>query len=333
MPKITKSQLKSVLATADEVRAWQSHVPPVRTRIAGMQGSRHAVEKVFTASMRNAKVDVEKLATIRSNHAAELNRLLKAEAAEALKVSAKAKTMLAANIASRREALQQLHNVPLTPALPTFITLTEPFLIWATPRSNLLSDSQVQPWGSYAKIKVAPTSGGYEKLSFYFLWNNPSDYHAVINASSYLALNGYFRAYAEGSLSYLWNVGGHTSSMYLSASLNCWEWWNQPPTLTRSDTKPVLELSANAGFFDDTQTKTLSDVVDFEVDQFVVPPNGVVVFEVALNMSYSVDDGHVHINFEDGGHEVVCPAISIALLTPPVATNVVNATHASLAPV
>ena len=138
MPKITKSQLKSVLATADEVRAWQSHVPPVRTRIAGMQGSRHAVEKVFTASMRNAKVDVEKLATIRSNHAAELNRLLKAEEAEALKGSAKAKTMLAANIASRREALQQLHNVPLTPALPTFITLTEPFLIWATPRRSAL---------------------------------------------------------------------------------------------------------------------------------------------------------------------------------------------------
>jgi hypothetical protein len=98
----------------------------------------------------------------------------------------------AAAIAARRHALALLAQ----PFTSSYVTLDEPFLIWELPHPELdiFRDSNIETFGSWVKILVdtKSTPGGWHATDFrfYFLWENPSDYYAVANVSSSLALNG-----------------------------------------------------------------------------------------------------------------------------------------------
>ena len=310
MPKISKSELLDALSTAYGMQPAQRR--PLRPERINNPG----LEKVFAAFTRDA-IDPDKLETIRSKSTANLARFLKGAKSQATRSSGKTKKSQRANLAGRARDVAQFQRLTGPPLAPALVTLDKPFLIWATPHSNIIYDSNAAASNSWAKILLHRSSGGHDRLSFYFLWDNPSQYYAAINASTSLALNGHCSAYANGNITYLWHVGGNTSSIYVTASLFPWQWWNQPPTFAQHDSKDVAWVSANAGFLDDTEAQNLSGIYDLNANGLILPPGGVMVFEVALDVFYLIDDGSIDVDFNDGSFEILCPLIVISLLTSP----------------
>jgi hypothetical protein len=317
MLKINKAHLIAALAGAEKARP----IHPIALRPAHAKSTE--MDKLLANFLRNSNLDVDNLKGLQTKRSADLQRFVKIARTKAIKGSAKAKKAVKLDVANRLSAVKNLGRLVKQPALPTLITLDKPFLIWASPHSNILYDSHIEALNSWAKINIASSTGRQDKLSFYFLWDNPSDYYAGINVSTSLALNGHCSAFADGSISYLWDVGGTVTSVNLRADLNPWQWWNQPPTLIRPSTENVLSLVADAGFLDDCEAQSVSGVLDLGSNMLAIPPKGVMVFEVALSIYCAIEDGTIEVDFNDSNFEIACPSITISLLTSP-STATVN---------
>jgi hypothetical protein len=325
MPKISKSELLRALAAAEAGRPAQpglTQVPPLSS--PKLSGTRKASEAALRPILTKAGFNDRRFVELRKQHGAELKRLADHEQSLAVRRSAKIRKTLRANVANKMKALGTLANLPLAP----FLTIIDrPFLIWAKPRSNIIWDSNIGTGNSWAKVKAVAETGdkiwGTDTLSFYFLWDNPTPYYAVIDAATFITFNGFARAYADGSF---W--GGidpsysHYSYLSMWTNLTLWQWSDNPPTPSATPSQTILSLAANAGFFEDTKTSAVSGSSDHSYTHYVVNPSGVIVFEVSLAMSYSVYGGHTLSDFSDDSFEVSCPYMVVGLLSAPPASGV-----------
>lgn len=320
MPKISKAELLRALAAAEAGRPASpgvARVPPLTS--PKLAGTRRATEAALRPVLVKAGLNDRQFMELRKQHGAELGRLAEREQNAAVRRSAKVRKTLRAGIANKLKALGTLANLPLAP----FLTIIDrPFLIWARPRSNIIWDSNIASGDSWAKVKAVAESddtiGGTDTLSFYFIWSNPTPYYAVIDAATFITFNGFARAYADGSF---WGGIDPSSSRYsylsMWTSLTLWQWSDNPPTPSATPSQNILSLSAQAGFFEDTETSAVSGSSDHSYTHYVVNPSGTVVFEVSLAMSYSVFDGHTLSDFSDGSYEVSCPYMVVGLLSSP----------------
>jgi hypothetical protein len=232
--------------------------------------------------------------------------------------------MLRYGVEGKRKALEQLASL-IPPHLPPFSPtgyelIDSPFLIWPT-QGVFFDSSHYEPWNSWGKIKLdSSKKNGGEELSFYFLWTNPSEGYTVINVDAYLILNGFCSVETGGGFF----AGDRTSSLTLSSRLYLLEWWNQPPTspLMQADQfQNALNLYAESGgtfdFDGDFDAQYIYRGFDLRYTLFLVPPRETVVFEVALNITYSNGDdgGQVHVDFTSGDFEVMSPAVLVATLS------------------
>jgi hypothetical protein len=317
MPKFSKSKLLNALSAAEKARPIRPN--PFQAQFSNSPGrltSQRASERLLVTSLAKAGLDVKELKKFREQNKAAFQRIIEKEQRSGVKQASKARAIVNSHIASRRKALEARAVAPLAP--PYTITLDKPFLIWASPHSNIIDDSRIESENSWAKVKIEAGSStwGSEKLSFYFIWDNPSEYHAVINAATYLALTGYCQAYAEGSFWHFYT--GNLAGLSLTGYLYAWEWWNQPPTLTRYDQEYLGGVGAQAGLTDDSGLTVFAGVYDLGTDSVVVAPQATIVFEVALAFDYSVvGGGHISADFEYGTLDIRCPHIEISLLTAP----------------
>jgi hypothetical protein len=310
MPKISKAQLLRALSAAEKTRPVHANPfqAPVVKRPHQLRGER-ALNELLVSSFAKGSLDLKKLKQIRDQHKTELRRVMEKEKRDAIKQAARARKILKARIAHQRQALQARLAAPLAPPYP--ITLDKPFLIWASPRSNILFDSRIQSGNSWARVEVASKSSNSDKLSFYFLWNNPSDYHAVVNANTSLTLWGDCQAMAEGSLLHFYTP--NFSGVVVTGYLYPWEWWNQPPTLTQEDHEDLGGVGAQAGLTDDSGLALLTGTYLLDTEQVVVAPNGTMVFEVAVAFDCTVvGGGSAH-----AAVEITCPSVELSLLTAP----------------
>jgi hypothetical protein len=322
MPKISKAELLRALTAAEAGRPVSpgvARVPPLTS--PKLAGTRRATEAALRPVLVKAGFNDRAFKELRKQHGAELKRLAEREQSTAVRRSPKIRKTLRAGLANKIKAYGTLANLPASP----FLTIIDrPFLIWAKPRSNIIWDSHIGTGDSWAKIKAVGETGdkiwGNDTLSFYFLWDNPTPYYAVIDAATFITFNGFARAYADGSF---W--GGidpsysHYSYLSMWTGLTLWQWSDNPPTPSGTPIQYIASLTANAGFFEDTQTAAISGSSDHSYTHYVVNPNGVIVFEVSLAMSYSIYDGHTLSDFSDGSYEVSCPYMVVGLLsTPPV---------------
>jgi hypothetical protein len=130
------------------------------------------------------------------------------------------------------------------------------------------------------------------------------------NVASHLIVKGYWEADAYFSLF------GFGHCLVLSfADLRIFEWWNQPPTspLTEdSQGATIVDLDVHGpailGRAQNTKYAVVFNGYDVKkYSSFIVPPNGLVVFEVALTSLGYVNGGLVEITIEGGDYSVLCP--------------------------
>lgn len=317
--KITASEIKAVLTARDvkarEDRALRKPDP------SGAQARRRAGEKLFTSYLRKTGFDFAAMEKLRTTNEAALRRVVKQQRAAAIKRSSAIKKELVATVAGWRKTIEGFRDGALvSDFVPAFEVVATPFIIWPTNDLELI-DSQIQPWNNTAKINAQWRKNfGMENLRFIFLWQNPNDRWVIVNVESNLMLNGACDEFEEGGF-----LSGSVSNLYVDARLNVLEWWNQPPTSPfpqATQGQHVLSLSASGGGVlsnlggGTVESASVAGTFDLSRSLFLIPPNGVAVFEVTLAFVYdNSDGGMVQINFASGGFQVMCPALVIAILS------------------
>jgi hypothetical protein len=318
MPKLTERQIKAAISAREkEVRA---DLKLRKAMFARMQASRRQGEKVLTSYLKKTGFDFKAYDRIHAQQQAEMHRLLKEAQKAAIKRSSSRKKELAHGVENWRKNIERFRDATLVSKfVPAFEVVDTPFLIW--PTNDLeLTDSHIEPWNNTAKIRGLWRGTGNENLRFIFVWENPSDKWTVVNVESYLAVNGACDAFAEGGF-----IVGSINGVFVQASLNVWEWWNQPPTMLSpqaTQTQRVLAVSASGGGLlsnlggGSVDSASASGNHDLRSTLFSLPPHGVAVFEVALEFFYdNTGGGMIQANFASGDFGVKCPAVVIAVLS------------------
>jgi hypothetical protein len=332
MSNIDVSQIKFALVEAKNASAAKDKHRDSLIRQANLSKrsqiltNQRAVEQLFTSFLIKTGFEIDKFNQILAKNQTELRSIFEKQKADAVEQSTSVRDKFRYGIDSRRKTIEHLKTLA-APSFPFFVALDSPFLILPTNGLNLTA-SQIEPRNSWAKFimdvdEPTPAIDGYhypisEELSFYFLWENPSDKFAVLNVDGYLVSNGHCTAHIDGGFF----AGDRSSSISIDQHLSLLEWWNQPPTQPLQQTDQslnILNLYASAmDMFDSGETKSANVFrgCDLRFNLFLVPPNKVVVFEVTSSISYNLtDDGYIQVDFDSGDFEVMCPEVLLAILT------------------
>jgi hypothetical protein len=327
MPEYNEDQIKMALTAAKYLAAARNarrqDFTPRQADVSErseIQANRRATEKLLASSFAKAGFEVDKFDEHLAQNRSALRRIAERRKAEAVERSSSAKDALRHGVEGRRKVMEHLADVtpPESPtvAVPKFYELLDrPITILPTGGVYVHADS-IEPANSWAKITVDSESYAEDELSFYFLWQNPSDTHAVIDVNAYLVLNGFCQVESEGG----YFPGVRHSRLAVRARLDLLEWWNQPPTspLWQVDQEqPALFLSTDtSGWLDHnaTDSEAVFRGYDLRYNLALVPPHGVVVFEVALFVRYGSTEGSIHVDFASGDFEVLCPGVLIGML-------------------
>lgn len=156
---------------------------------------RRKLGKELRPLFAGARFDVGALDKALGRHQVELREALKKDTAKIGKAFAKAARDRERGMANTARAWRHIETKPL---LTTLIPLTTPYLIYATPL-GMLQDSHIEPWNNFAKFAYTndQDTGFGAVVKFFFAWQNPSDYLAVINCETNLLINGIIEATAE----------------------------------------------------------------------------------------------------------------------------------------
>jgi hypothetical protein len=260
-----------------------------------------------------AGLDLGKLdKALKVNHA-DLKKSLAREQAANAREYAQAQKLRLAGLANTRAALEQLAG---TPHLTTNIPVSTPFFIGARP-AGFLEDSSIAPFNNVAKPSLhisQNTDGRSAKISFYFAWQNPIDFQAVLNCSADMIVNGHVKNLADDG----WFTGG-TATVKLRAELNV---FIGPLVFSfqQGQRAAIDTITAEGGGIFDVGAVGDRDVTKsahLSASNIQVEGSRIVVFEVAFVADYSIDDGSIDIDFASGNRSVIVPALNIELLTPP----------------
>jgi len=317
--KLTESDIKTALSAAERESREDPRLR--KAQLSEAQARRRQGDKFLMAYLKKTGFDFAAHEKMRAQSQSALQRLLKEQQAAAVKRSSAVKKHLLQGVESWRGTIERFRDGSLrSDFVPAFAVVDTPFIIW--PSNNLeLIDSHIQPWNNTAKVSAQwRDSGGNENLRFIFVWENPSDRWAIVNVESALALNGTVDEFEEGGI-----FSGSVSNLSVDVRLNVWEWWNQPPTSPfpqATQSQHVLSLSASGGGFlsslggGTVESASIQGNFDLSRRLFLLPPNGVAVFEATLLFSYNnFDGGMIQVNFASGDFQVMCPALVIAILS------------------
>ena len=328
MLKITESHIKDAIITAknlSEIREDGSQFQGISNFSEPLQTikNRSASEQLFTSFLTRNNFNFDQLDKILTKNKEERNVVLEKLKAEAFKESIKSKDKISTIIELQRKNIKNLTEAVSAP-YPFYVVLDKPFLIWPT-KGLYFDDSHYESWNSWGKVKLDSSKpseyGGIsEMLTFYFMWQNPFDKWAVINADGYLIHNGFCSVQSDSG----YFAGDRRSSVSIQANLNPMEWWNQPPTQPMAQSGQyvqIFHISCDSGGTFDFDGGFNGGYVfrgsDSQYKLMIIPPKGVVVFEVVSVISYSngVNGGTAHVDFSSNDFKIICPFILLAVLT------------------
>lgn len=312
MKKISTAELKKAILAVEAERAKHpAPFRPDRAQRAALQKSRQASDKMVSGFLKEAGLDLKKFQALQEQRSVELERMVAQHKADALKLASQRKGTRFSSIAAQSKALGDLGARSDFFPYPTF-TLDTPFLIWTIPLADI-ADSAAVPFGSWAKFDFKTSQTLDQKVGFYFYWANPYGDYAVINAATFMSASGHLRAHAP------WGLGVNSSEVYAWSLFNLWFGWPTGVTSSNYDAAYLGAIGAMSQTFfgPDTEATSVSDGVSLSTTLFAVPPNDVVVFEVALSLDCYNDSGNIDADFASGDFQIACPVVVFSLLNSP----------------
>jgi hypothetical protein len=280
-----------------------------------------AINKLLESNFKKAGFEFDKIgALIKQSDAAARQRIANLMA-EADSQSPAALAALHPTVENWNNRLEHLKTLD-TPDAPTqWILLDTATEISAT--SGIILDSThigPAPESNWAKFFYNTSGGGElivggEEVSFGFLWQNPSDRYAAVNVNGYIVLNGSFAVWSDGGV-----FAASYSRLAVDVHLYLHELWNDPPTSpvfqpTQEETALAL-FCKTFGFFQigDNDSQNLNRGFLLQYSQFVLPPKGTVMLEVACSLLWDADDGQTYSDFSFRDRRLLCPGVFIGVL-------------------
>lgn len=319
MDKKSVETIRKALMGAQGKRLLKSRAERVSDFNDGGAKARKDAAKLVRDLAPSSKA-VKKFQALEAAHAESLRAKASEARSAMVKGSAATAEVLEAQRASLMQTLGVLADIDPTVPQPQYHLINTPFLIWPT-NSVDLEASEIVPSNSFAKFraKIGTGKSFFGDVKFYFMWDNPTDKIAVINVNGYSIFHGTAFVGVGGGF---W-PGNRSASVRLTAELQIFEWWNQPPTspfVQADQTAEILNLRVSAGGFSEVGAIDLRDVHrgnDLRHTLMLVPPRGVVVFAVttAAAMGTGTDSGNAEIDFASGDFMVGSPAVLVTVLT------------------
>ena len=322
MAKLSTSEVKRLI-TAMQKRRELERTQANRAVSAAILSSQRNMQKRLQPVLAKTGLDLKKLGSVVDQNQKELRRVLEKNPTPPDSSFAGTRETIRRAVEGRANALE-LANRAQPQGASTFVLLDAPFLIFALP-SNWLFDSHVSRKESFAKVRFQETLSQFlpkaHTVYFVYVWENPSDQHALVNIETYIVLKGF----CEASVDRPTNLLYATSDLHVGAELEIFEWWNQQPTTPlpqKTQKVEAVHLHCNAfGPFSPGETKTqnIFDGYDLKYSLFVVPPKGVVVFYISMFTKEHAFPGRgsfiADFSFKDS--LVLCPYLQLELLTQP----------------
>lgn len=293
--KVAASRQRARLAQASLIRPV-SMLPP--------SPPRHDVESLLSSS----GTSIAQLQKLCDEYRSEMRKLADQNAAKAILQSTSLQHSLAAMLAAKSQAAQ---FVPLVPD-PDLIVIPTPFLIWPS-LGVQLDNYQIQPYNNWAKLQHQATSPGSVEVTFYFFWENPRSTDTVFNVDSVMGVNGHLEADDNTGF---WVFSHQPTTLGISLELQCFNWEQSETSSIGGDIEYILPaLSAyGPGWPISVGAIVTQDVLrgfDLGATSLLVHPGQVMVFELLMNMQYSMGDGEIKTDFSSGAHQVMCPYVII----------------------
>jgi hypothetical protein len=306
-------------AAIDRIRAQEQ--PDIAQIGLAQQAQRAKLRRALgrgLAPLLKGALDGKKIGAALARHQARQRTLVEqGSPALARRQAAIARHRKAALLNTRRA----LDLLQLQPAASTVIPLTTPFMIYANP-AGMLTDSHTEPYNSFAKFAYTSdrdTGYGTAAVKFYFAWQNPSQYLAVINCRTNLLLAGIIEATAEQG----WLFPG-SSWIELTANLTVHVGTTVINYYGTQHTQ-MGQVGANGGWAEvggsgDINAENIYGAYPLSAPQIFVEGREVVVFEVACSADWWIDSGgSIVLDFDDeaGRYHVAVPVVQVELLTAP----------------
>jgi hypothetical protein len=330
MRNFQKPQAKKILTALGDARRALA-IPPAlsRTEHARRQKIKRAREKALASALTKAGLDLAPLKALKPARQ-DPRRQWQRHTAGVAKQSALAARTFRRSIDKRRAMLEgiltsQLPPFPFPGLRPYYVVLDTPFLITRT-FGMVMDDSQVEPWNSWAKVRAyvpVGQSAGSVELSFYHVWENPSDFPVTVDAHSYLVLNGGAVAFVDGGF---FPDSSRYSDLAIDVHLYPLEWWNQPPTspLAQPDqSQNAMSLhQGGTGWLGDLSSNEQEQDVfrgyDLSYRSWAIPPKAFTVFETSMSLTYSNNNGGLLADFSENQFSVMSAAV-VLLVAPSLA--------------
>lgn len=308
MGTVKKSELKKRIIAIEARRSKQPEAPRLTLgRDPKLQRIREARDKLLVEFLQSAGLDTRKIAALGEQHDAALKGVTDKYRAETIRRAGKKGTHYSSVMGQCKAILDAADETDS-------VSLPKPFLIWATPRSNILSDSQTAPSNSWAKFQISSSGNDSYKVSFYFLWTNPFGNGVFIDPFAFVIATGYLEADADRS--YLTPKIVNASA---EADFFFWQWWLPAPAPLLSASASLGGVSAIAEYFQtDSKSQSIAAGVKLDAGSFFVPSYSTAIFEVAVSVSFlSYEEGTALADFESGNFNVTCPLVAFSVVQSP----------------
>ena len=304
MSEIDVEKLKAAVTTIKQQSPGQGKVEPVQEAEDAPAGKnrQHQIQEVAASFLTKTGLDSRQIQQVVGRKEQERERATEERRAAVAAGAAANEARFQQQLEGKREALAGLLNHPFT---HSYTYLETPFLIWETPNPqlNILQDSQAVQFHSNVRVKVDYTSGSdYTNFVFYYLWENTAEVPATINVFSSLLFNGNCLVSAAGGA-----FSGDACNLNISATLDIYEWWNQPPTTPLPQSTQyvdVVNLSASGPTLPeylwnnaDSHSQALYyQNVNLSYSLLRVPPLSEIVVEVGARFSFGFTSGGLNLS-------------------------------------
>lgn len=270
------------------------------------RGSREKASAILTAALGLSDADRAELGRLAREHDDAVRRSTDEKKHEAIERSGAALLRLDEIAVADRTVLGDDPKDPYAPVWPSVA------FIRSTPGASIL-DQHVEESNSWAKwyCNAPSLSSGREKLSFFFLWQNPKKTWTLADISLRLTILGHFECSAEG-----WGLPAgwwseSRSDADVSAELAVWPVWlphdaSQPP----EQSVRLERLIATAGVFSDTEHASLDASVVLRTARYAVPREAFILIEASVALDHQ---GAAEVDCASGDFLVKCPVAFVTL--------------------
>lgn len=317
MAELNVSKLKKVAKrTADRTLREQAELMAA-TMPTDRTDHRKAVAKAASTHIDGIIPLRRDVTALLAKSAAKAMAAEKKRAALAATRGRERKPILANMVSQRMKAFETMVDAVTVPAARRYLVNTPIDTYGYALNFDSFALVPSNSWVKFRMERRKKPGSNSAAVMFNFVWQNPEDKYAVINANGYLMLHGHCYVRSDGGTF----PGARAAGLEIRPRLQLYDWTNEPFMMLGSqEVAPAINLhTSTEGFFDDDE-EALADIYrgyDIDLSLILVPPRAVIGLVVSAAITYYADkdSGIVQANFSDGAFMVGGPGVLVTVVS------------------